>query len=83
MLAVDADTLEDLPKAKHFLQEKGYPFVLAVGGDALQKKWAPATPGRLLLDARGHLRLAELGLTQNGDAAFEEYVRRLVPPSSQ
>jgi hypothetical protein len=83
VVAVEADTLEDLPKAKHFLQEKGYPFVLAVGADALQKKWAPATPGRLLLDARGHLRLAELGLTQNGDAAFEEYVRRLVPPSSQ
>ena len=79
VIAVDVDTLEDLPKAKHFLQEKSYPFVLTYGADTLQKKWAPATPARLLFDSRGHLRFAELGLTQNGDAVFDEQVVRLAP----
>ncbi len=83
VLAVDVDTLEDLTKAKHILQEKGYPFVLSYGADALQEKWAPATPARLLLDHRSRLRFAELGLTQNGDAAFEEQVTRLALESSQ
>jgi hypothetical protein len=77
VLAVAMDTEETQARARSYLAEKGYDFVLPFDDQSKRDLRVPFVPSRFLLDRAGRLRVEEFGAGTAGDVVFEQRSRAL------
>jgi thiol-disulfide isomerase/thioredoxin len=78
VLAVAMDGEGTQARARSYLAEKGYDFVLLFDDEYKRDLRVPFVPSRFLLDRAGRLRVKEFGAGTAGDVVFEQRLRALV-----
>ncbi|MGA3044178.1 MAG: TlpA disulfide reductase family protein [Bryobacteraceae bacterium] len=77
VLAVAMDSEGTQARARSYLAEKGYDFVLLFDDEHQRDLRVPFVPSRFLLDRAGRLRVMEFGAGTAGDVVFEQRLRAL------
>jgi thiol-disulfide isomerase/thioredoxin len=78
VLAVAIDSEGTQARARSYLAEKGYDFLLLFDDEYKRDLRVPFVPSRFLLDRTGRLRVEEFGVGTAGDVVFEQKLRALV-----
>jgi thiol-disulfide isomerase/thioredoxin len=78
VIAVSGDPEERHMKAKEYLSEKGYNFILAFDDEKKRDVMLPYIPARLIMDRQGRLRVLEFGYTKETVYLFEKKLADLL-----
>lgn len=78
VIAVSGDPEERHMRAKEYLSEKGYNFILAFDDEKKRDVKLPYIPARLIMDRQGRLRVLEFGYTKETVYLFEKKLAALL-----
>lgn len=78
VIAVSGDPEERHMRAKEYLSEKGYNFILAFDDEKKRDVKLPYIPARLIMDRQGRLRVLEFGYTKETVYLFEKKLADLL-----
>ncbi len=83
VIAVSSDPEERHKKAKDYLREKGYNYVLAFDDEKKRDVKLPYIPARLVLNRHGRLRILEYGYSKETIYLFEKKMGGLLTKHEQ